>query len=266
MSDAREPQPASSASDPRPVGPDRSNVLDEAVRLVETGQREGVHVRLLGGTAIQVVARNARDAVFAREPQDIDLYCCRGGSRRLSDVLCTQGYRPEEQFNAINGHRRLLFLDDEHGRQLDVFVGEFAMCHTLPIGSRAELAYPTLPFAELLMMKLQIVELNAKDQTDILALLHSADIAEHDDAAINGAHIASLCARDWGLWRTTTLNLQRTRARLSDTSLASFSNAIDERVAQLERLINDEPKSGRWRLRARVGERIRWYESPEEVS
>ena len=141
------------------------------------------------------------------------------------------------------------------------------MCHAIPIGDRLGLESLTLPPAELMMMKLQIVELNAKDQTDILRLLLSLPIAEHDEGAINGRYIATLCGADWGLWRTFTMNLDRTRDGLERTMLPDDAAAtVDTKVATLKAMLDAAPKSRKWRMRAKVGDRVKWYEEPEEVS
>ena len=47
-----------------------------------------------------------------------------------------------------------------------------------------------------------------------------------------------------------------------------FAAPIGSRYAQVAALraaIEGAPKSGRWRLRARVGERVTWYAEPEEM-
>jgi hypothetical protein len=46
-------------------------------------------------------------------------------------------------------------------------------------------------------------------------------------------------------------------------------NHVYEPVAQAGRLLEiavETPKSMKWKLRANVGERVRWYELPEEVA
>jgi hypothetical protein len=243
------------------------DVVEEALRLVAVSESKGVVARLLGGTAIQALARRAACTAFAREPADIDLICPRGAGRPLGSVLAAAGYRQAEMFNAVNGHRRLLFFDDAHGRQVDVFIGEFAMCHSIPLEGRLELASPTLPLAELLLMKLQIVELNSKDQNDVMALLTCAQVADHDDQTVNGRYVAELCRNDWGLWRTITMNLVRMReATMARPTPSAMEARICRQLAELESMVEQAPKTRKWRLRAKVGERVRWYEQPEEVA
>ena len=112
----------------------------------------------------------------------------------------------------------------------------FEMCHSIPITDRIELHPSAVPLAELLLTKMQIVELNAKDQADILTILYHHDVAETDGGGdvVNGARVAQLCAGDWGLWRTTLLNVERTRDALAGSSLTAEQQAVvSERLERL---------------------------------
>jgi hypothetical protein len=242
------------------------DLLAEGHSIVGTAADQGLTVRMLGGAAIHFLTREEVDPVFRRVPQDIDFVCRKGHARSLGDFMINRGYRADEMFNAVNGHRRMLFYDDQNGRQVDIFVGEFSMCHVIPIEDRLEFEEITLPRVELLLMKLQIFELNAKDQRDILHLLLYSELSTEDSDAINVGYIADLCARDWGLWRTVTLNLERTRYAVEKLDLDRRQGAmILKRVDVIERALDEAPKTRRWRLRARVGDRVQWYEQPEEV-
>ncbi len=140
------------------------------------------------------------------------------------------------------------------------------MCHTLPIAERLDVVPLTLPAADLLLTKLQIVRLNEKDRNDAYALLLALEVGTHDDGAINAAWVARLCARDWGLYRTLQLNLEKLREGVGDAPLNDGErDLIVQRLAAVERAMEDEPKGSKWKLRARVGDKVRWYEDPEEV-
>ncbi len=248
-----------------------ADLAAEAARLLARIEVERVEARLIGGMAIRLSAGDRLDPVFAREIADLDFIAGRGEGRRLGELLLACGYEPEVEFNALNGARRMLFHDPAHGRQVDVFVGSFEMCHTLPLVERLRARARTLPAAELLMTKLQIVELNEKDRGDAFALLHAHDVAEADldeagADAIDALRIASLTARDWGLQRTFELNLERLRSAAGGLPLeASGREAIVVRIERLAATIDAAPKSRRWKLRDRIGDRKRWYEEPEEV-
>ncbi|HEX2391844.1 MAG TPA: hypothetical protein VHI77_02885 [Solirubrobacterales bacterium] len=243
----------------------------EALRLLASIEAAEIEARLIGGMAIRLLAGERFDPIFEREIADLDFFSVRGAGRRLGELLAGNGYEPDERFNALNGARRLLFLDPVHGRQVDVFVGSFEMCHTLPLAERIAVRPHTLPAAELLMTKLQIVELNEKDRGDTFALLLAHEVAEADldpagADAIDATRIAALTSRDWGLQRTFELNLQRLREAAPGLPLGEDRRAaIADRIDRLAATIETAPKSRRWKLRERVGERVRWYEEPEEV-
>jgi hypothetical protein len=241
------------------------DVFDEAVRLLAAAEQADVLVRVLGGMAIVLHVGDLLHPAFRREIQDIDLATPKHEGRRVAEFIAQQGYTPNKTFNAMHGARRLLFYDEPNGRQIDVFVGTFEMCHQLPLEQRLELEPLTLPLAELVLTKLQIVKLNKKDRYDLYSLLLTHEVADSDGEAINAQYIGELCGRDWGLYRTIQINLERLDAELDVPELSPDQlETIRERVHQLQEAIEQAPKTGKWKLRARVGDRVRWYEDPEE--
>jgi hypothetical protein len=244
----------------------RPDIVDEARRVIAGARNQEVTLRAVGGVAVQLHADPVHPA-FVRPYRDLDLVTTRKQGRAAAKVLRELGYQPNERFNAMNGASRLVFYDVEHERQVDVFVGEFRMCHAIPIADRLHLEAETVPLAELLLTKLQIVQLNDKDLRDMWAILHEHEVAEHDEDAVNAAHVARLLAADWGLWRTSRQTVETARAHLADAPLETADRELlDDRLVQLWQRVEDEPKSLRWRGRAKVGERAQWYEQPEEVA
>jgi hypothetical protein len=139
------------------------------------------------------------------------------------------------------------------------------MCHTVPIDERLGIDHPTIPLAELVLTKAQVVELNKKDVTDLLALFVEHDVGETDVETINGQRIADLCARDWGLWRTITGTLGRLEQELPGYSLgADKNNDVRNRIQGLRNALDGAPKTMKWKMRDRIGDRVAWYELPEE--
>lgn len=233
----------------------------EARRLLAMIASRDLAIRLIGGMAVRLVAGDRLHPTFERPIQDLDFVVAAGDSKAAEALLSDAGYLADEQFNAFNGARRLLYIDLEHGRQIDVFVGSFEMCHELPLADRLVARAETLPAADLLMTKLQIVHLNAKDRGDLYALLDSQDID-----ALEVDWIADLTGNDWGLHHTFEINLARLQEGLAEQRLEPERAAgIEARIAAIDEAIQRAPKSRKWKLRARVGERKRWYEEPEEV-
>ena len=241
------------------------DLVEEGERLLALARDQGVTFVMLGGVAVRLHAPEL-PASLDREYKDLDFAVPKGGTGAAGKLLTGAGYQPEVMFNAMNSKERLLFHDTTHGRQVDVFVGAFRMCHEIPLSDRLVAGSDTVPLAELLLTKLQIIELNEKDIRDTVLLLHGHEIAEHDDDAVNSARIGELCASDWGLWRTITANLENTAAHVQNYSLSEPEHArVTGRLRQLLDRIEAAPKSRAWKLRARVGERKRWYDLPEEV-
>jgi hypothetical protein len=238
---------------------------DEARRVVAHAAAHGEWLRIAGGVAFSL--RVSGRVALPRSPlADIDLVAPARRERRVVALISELGYEGEKAFNARHGDRRLMFWDRPRDRKLEVFVGTFVMCHELPIAERLDIEPETLPLAELLLTKLQIVELNEKDMSDMHSLLITHEVGSDDDDEINAKRIAELCGRDWGLHHTVS----RTLDRLGDdppsyTLPPDQRRLVDERVQRLRAAIDAQPKSMAWKMRAKVGERVRWYEEPEEV-
>jgi hypothetical protein len=247
------------------VTPILEDIVAEGERLLDLAADNGVAIRLLGGVAVRLQAPDLPPA-FDRQYKDLDLAVPKGGSQGADRFLRAAGYEPHTAFNALNGKERLLFFDTDHDRQVDVFVGAFRMCHEIPLNERLGAQERTVPLAELLLTKLQIVELNEKDIRDTLLLVHGHEISDGDGDAINGRRIAELCAGDWGLWRTITANVENVLGHAGEYDVPPPDrDRIERRLRDVLDRIEHEPKSRGWKLRAKIGERKRWYELPEEV-
>jgi hypothetical protein len=244
--------------------------LAEALRLIGLADAQGSILRLMGGLAFHARAPDWKARV-ERERRDIDLATASRDRKPVAELLIANGYVPDRQYNALYGHKQLYFVDPARERPVDVLVDRLEMCHSLVFADRLALDRPTLPLAELLLSKLQVVKINRKDLLDALILL-----AEHpltpDDAGINVARITALTSTDWGWWRTVTGNLDRLLTFLeSDIGPSDLDTGRPNRyrpaaqVTALRAAIDAAPKSTRWRLRARIGDRVVWYEEPEEV-
>jgi hypothetical protein len=224
-----------------------------------------VPLRLLGGVAIYLRAPDELPPAFARQYADLDFVTKKKTGGAAAELFRAEGYEAHVAFNALHGGERLLFFDNDNDRQVDVFVGSFAMCHRIPLDERMAVDQTSIPLAELLLTKLQVIELNEKDVRDALALVHDHPVGDHDGDELNGARVAELCAADWGLWRTISQNLTVCRA-FADSYEVPDRAVLDERLDDLLERIEAEPKSRAWKLRARIGDRKRWYELPEEVA
>jgi hypothetical protein len=243
----------------------QADVVAEGKRLLARASEAGLPLRLLGGVAVYLRASGELAPAFVRSYGDLDFATTKKGARAAAELLRREGYSPHVAFNALHGQERLLFFDEDNDRQVDVFVGTFSMSHRIPLNDRLEIDPVSIPLAELLLTKLQIAELNEKDVRDTLALVHDHPVGEDDGETLNAARVAALCAGDWGLWRTITGNLDACCNLLVGYEVPDRAQ-VEERLKAILGRIEAEPKSRAWRLRARIGERKRWYELPEEVA
>jgi hypothetical protein len=223
----------------------------EGVGIVEDVASAGAQARLLGGAAIAWHSGHA-DAPH-RAFSDLDIVVSRKGVSTLTKTLESRGYEGERQFNALNADLRLIFHGP--GGKIDIFVERFQMCHEIPLRSRLTLDSPTVTVTDLLLTKLQVHEINEKDVVDVALLLESHECREGEGDWVNGEYLGRLLADDWGLWRTVTGSLE---------AVAQAAPRVRDRVGEVLAVIEAVPKSRRFRLRARIGERKRWYELPEE--
>ncbi|HEY5320210.1 MAG TPA: hypothetical protein VIJ76_04965 [Galbitalea sp.] len=240
-------------------------LVDEARAIMAEVQTRDLSACLIGGIAVRVLIGDNMPPAFERPFADIDILTRRADAKGLGAVLTSRGWVSALEFNALNGARRLLFHRIDGDDHIDVFVDTFAMCHTLPLTDGMTGSDPTLPATELMMTKLQIVELTAKDRNDLYALLTSCPMASGKPAMLDPERISRLTSRDWGLQHTFELNLQRLLkpAHMNAIPLDD-QDAVKASVVSLLKAIDEAPKSRAWKLRARIGERKRWYEEPEE--
>jgi hypothetical protein len=242
---------------------DRASTLGHAVAIVDAGAALGVVARVLGGVGVALHCPSSEQEPFLREYGDLDVVVDRRGGRKHADTLFTSlGYQADVEFNTMNGpegRRRYLSGD----QKVDVFVGAFRMCHELPLEERLAADAPTVTLADLFLTKAQIFELTDKDALDLACLLLDHELAEHDDDRIDVRRIAALTGADWGLWRTVTRSLDRLRTT-ADALAPEQRATIAARIDALRSELDAAPKSAKWKLRARVGDHVRWYELPED--
>ncbi len=258
-----------SPRDESPPTIDRAILEAEVTRLVDAAGAAGVTLRVLGsiGVALHCPDSAALLPSFERTYADIDLAAYRAGAKALSSLLTSIGYIEDRSvYIASEGARSI--LKDPHRRiHLDIFFDRLEFCHVIPLAGRLEADGPTIPLAELLLSKLQIVQINEKDIVDIILLMLDHPLASGDADTIDHDRIARLAADEWGLWRTMTQNLGKVDALAS--SYPQLDDAQRARVlaaaAALKTRIDDEPKPMAWRMRARVGDRRRWWTDVDEV-
>ncbi len=237
----------------------------ELVRLVNAAEAKNIQLRAIGGLAVQ--AHNKSDHVlFQREFADLDFVIAKKQRREFESFMPGMGYSPDKQFNILNGSERQIYNDEKRDVKVDVFVGDFVMCHRIPLDTRLKADPLTIPLAELLLSKVQILELNRKDALDIISVLFNNETG-NDDKCINLQVIARLCGADWGLYKTTSINLGRVEEIAGKEPALSQEerDLVIRRIRAIQKTFEEMPQPVAWQLRDRVGTRVKWYIEVEEV-
>lgn len=232
----------------------------EAERLIQATGGAGAALRALGGVAVRIRCPSASEPPLARTPKDLDFASRSNDRKTLLSMFRQAGYEEDAEFNALHGKTRLFFWDAEHSRQVDVFLDRIDMCHTLELGGRLDEHPLTLSASDLLLLKLQVFETNDRDYKDAVSLL-----LDQSEGGMDLDYITGLLAADWGWWRTATMVLECLDAYARALERFDRKNDVHYRIRELLGAIERAPKSRRWKMRARIGERARWYELPEET-
>jgi hypothetical protein len=244
--------------------------LIEAQQLAEGASREGVHLRLLGGLAVRVLCPDFTPRL--RRDQDIDFGCLSKGRKDVVAYLERAGCEPDRRFNSLNGDRQMYF-NAPSGRPIDVMVDQLTMCHVLDFRPRFSALPITLDVVDILLTKLQIIELNEKDAHDIFHLLSAFPVVDvkstEGGPGIDSTRFAKVLGSDWGWWRTVTDNLNKLPGLVSEHPHLQPASAPHDALHNANELVElaiAAPKSMQWKMRSKVGDRMRWYELPEEVA
>ena len=237
--------------------------IAEAERVAVAAKAAGVGIRLLGGAGIHLHSPSAGKPPLKRKYGDLDYAIAKRDRQGVLKLFPALGYEANERFNLMQGDRRLYFYDAEHGRQVDIFIDWFKMSHVIDLRDRLDCEGPCASPSDLLLSKLQIYEVNRKDLVDLTALLLDHAVKENDDDAIDPRYIARVAADDWGLYRTLQLNIDKLRNTLDELDVDR--DLVRARLDEIWAAVEKQPKPLRWRLRAQVGDRMAWYQLPEEV-
>jgi hypothetical protein len=245
--------------------------IGTATRLVNSAKEKDIILRVMGATSVLIhVGKDAPIVdVFKsyRKLTDIDFVTYRKYWSKIEGFFQGQGFQPNERFNALHGDKQLNFAgsDDLHA---DVFCDKLNMSHVIDFTGRLEEDYPTIPLADLLLEKMQIVRINEKDIKDTLLLLRTHELGNDDKDVINARWVAHTLKDDWGFWYTVTGNLNKVSVQKNQYDWLSTEDRaiVESRVNKLLGIIESEPKTSRWRFRARIGARKKWYNDVEELS
>jgi len=247
----------------------RSDFIDEANRILDAAKNEHILLRLLGALAFHLHCPKFSyiQGMLGRTFTDIDFVSYRQQSPRISKLFVELGYQYDVRVRVLFGSRLVFYDSSGTNRHCDVFLDKLEFCHDINFENRLEVDYPTIPLAELLLEKMQIVKLNEKDVIDTIMLLREHQTGNSDNETINADRLAKLTGHDWGLWKTVTTNLEKVRSAVQTNQKLSQEdkNDVDAKIANLRARIDSEPKSRGWKMRAAIGEKRQWYRDVDEL-
>lgn len=243
--------------------------LDLLAELMERAEEFGVTMRTIGSIAFRIRCPDFKKLEYenGRYLTDIDFIAYSGQIAGVQDMFDELGWEENMTVLRLFGDKRRIFYHPELPIHSDVFLDKLRFCHEIDFRGRLELDSPTITLVDLLLEKLQIVEINKKDLVDIMVLLSQYGVSDEEGAtdSVNGARVARLCCRDWGWWRTATMNLDKTRDFAAEYLAEEHASTVRRRVDRLREMIGGHRKGLRWKLRSIVGDRLRWYREVEEV-
>ena len=248
---------------------ERDRFENELKRIVKTADESGIMLRVIGALAFQIHCPKFGfiQSAMGRAYTDIDFAAYGKQTKQIQELMTRLGYKENQEVFIVSGGQRAIHENPTSGLHLDVFYEKLDFCHAIYWGGRLEVDTPTIPLAELLLEKMQIVQINEKDVIDTIMLLLEHSLGDTDKEVINIKRVAEILSNDWGFWRTVTMNLEKVRVLAQ-----GYSQLTSEQKSRVESQVNDamariekEPKSLGWRLRARVGDRVKWYKDVEEV-
>ncbi|HKM78097.1 MAG TPA: hypothetical protein VJZ03_03400 [Candidatus Bathyarchaeia archaeon] len=245
----------------------------EIRRIISVADERKVPVRILGGAAIRMHCPKYEVLYeqLKRIPKhDMDFVTYSKFRPLTKKLFVDLGYEPyiSLMLTGATGRHRQIFNDKDGNKAIDVFLGKLEMCHVIDYSDRLGLDAPTVPLAELLLQKLQIVQTNEKDIQDVIILLREHEIGSIDTDEINADYIARILSNEWGFNYTVNLNLQKIKESLLKYPALTTEDKliISERIDKLQEVINNTPKTFQWKLRAKVGPAKKWYNVVEEVN
>ena len=248
---------------------EREKFENELKRILKASSDSGIIMRVIGSLAFQMHCQKFGylQAAMGRAYTDIDFAAYHKQTKEIQILMSGLGYKENREVFIVSEGDRAIFEKAEIGIHLDVFYEKLAFSHVIYWNNRLEVDNPSIPLAEMLLEKMQIVQINEKDIIDTIMLLLEHPLGDKDNETINIKHVAGLCSNDWGLWRTTTMNLNKVHklAHGYTQLTAEEKEKIDSQVNKALTRIDQEPKSLAWRLRARVGDRVKWYRDVDDV-
>jgi len=240
-------------------------VLEEILKKAE--EHKAV-MRVIGSIAFRIRCPDYKYMQYANQRflTDVDFVCYKKQVLRVADTFDALGW--EENMGVLQkfGDKRRIFYHPSLPIHSDIFIDKLRFCHEIDFKGRLALDSPTISLVDLLLEKLQIVEINRKDLVDVMVLLSQYPVGVGDSREhVDGAYLAGICSKDWGWWRTATMNIEKVHDFAGEYLGEEDAAKVRQRLDELRKMIDEQKKSMGWKMRAKVGDKRIWYREVEEV-
>ncbi|MGA8856121.1 MAG: hypothetical protein WB643_03030 [Candidatus Bathyarchaeia archaeon] len=247
-----------------------SMMKEEGPRLVREGTKRGLHMRLLGAIAFQYHCPKYSFLTekLHRQLSDVDFAGYSSERAAMDKMMREFGYSDQPMISALFGHKRMIWDNASNGLHVDIFFDKLEMNHDIPFTGRLELEEMTIPLADMLLEKMQIVHINEKDIVDTIMLLREHAIGNSAaPETVDGSYLAKILSNEWGFYYTVTTNLKKVEDRMNVYPELTEEDRADvsKKIRELLSILDKQPKTLAWKLRARVGPKTKWYKEVEDV-
>lgn len=249
---------------------DEEYLLEEMERTVKAATSRGVILRGLGAAAIRKHSHGfAQECkAVARRLTDLDFITYSKQERQIMEVLRNCGYHQDRARAYMRNLLGRAVLENPDTKLIvDLFFDKLSYNHILDLHGRLERDPLTIPLADILLEKMQIVQINEKDVKDSILLLREHTVGHGDGETISSDRICDVLSNDWGFYYTVTTNLDKVSQFAKGLDDLREPDRVDVRskITQIRIAIDSSPKSLSWKMRSKVGPKKKWYEDVEEL-
>ncbi|MCL4483282.1 MAG: hypothetical protein M1445_11870 [Bacteroidetes bacterium] len=223
-----------------------------------------------------------------KAPRDIDFISTIRNKTVIERLFSELGYAKDNRFESIPGIKRSIFFSDDI--KIDVFYDGFDFNHFINLTlrhsefiknnnamsnvERINTNGLTIPLTELLLQKLQIVNLGMNDIASAWWLLKDTkinnELSAHLDDGINLPLLKYYTSKDWGFYITVESNLKHMQSviqmAIGKVSLKEQTqNDVWKKLDTIRIELLNTKKTMKWKVRAIIGTSARWYNEVDDI-
>ncbi len=266
--------PAATVAAPPTSAPERGTLVapnelyveleKESQRLISAANSAQLRMCVMDPIALWVRTSNTHARVRLPQKRQMDFLATSDQAILVTRVFNRVGYQTNQKFNSANASKFLNFNEISRKISVIVYLDAFEMYHRVDLSNVLKQDELVMTETGLALMRLQDVEISFQGLDELCALFLEHELsAGPEKGKIDATQITRLCSDDWGWYRTVTTNLERIQPFASRELSPTEETRVIDRIQRLRQGIESAPKSFRWQTRARLGDGVRWYETPQ---